>query len=546
MILLARFRIYKNPQNLAIVLVVALLTLGIFFRIVNLDKKIFWHDEVYTKLYMSGHPRQDWTTALFNGSIIEVKDLQKYVSFNPQTTLNDTLQTLVAENPHYPPLYHIIARFWVQSFGDSIAVIRSLSVVASLLIFPALYWLCWELFKSPIIGGTALAIMAVSPFFVLYAQEARDYTLWTVFILLTSGALLRAIRLENKSNHFQKKNNYFWGIYGILTALSLYTSLLTVPVITALVIYLILIEKFRLTRIVIFSGIALLGAIVAFLPWLLILIANYPVFSESISWTSRFKIPLLDLVKYFSLNLSRVFFDFGWEFEQALTYLVVLLALVLVGYSFYWLCSTTSRRIRYFILSLTVVPASFFLVPDLLEGGVRSIVARYLMPTFLGFILAVSYLLATKVVQPIICQVPLPRIWPVLAVFLLSASIASCVINSQKQAVWTQGISYSIPQVAQAVNQSTFPLLVGNQISYNPGNIFALSYLLKPKVKLQLLSPEKDYTTYTIPKGFSDVFFLNPPDNLREKLEEEPGIKIEWVLGDLHLWLWKAKMLDKQ
>jgi uncharacterized membrane protein len=170
-------------------------------------------------------------------------------------------------------------------------------------------------------------------------------------------------------------------------------------------------------------------------------------------------------------------------------------------------------------------------------------VARYLIPTFLGLILAVSYLLATKVVQPLIFQVSIPRIWPLLAAILLSFSLISCLVNAQKQAVWSKGISYSLPQVAQVVNQAPSPLLVGNQVSYHPGNLFALSYLLKPSVKLQLLPEDK---SYTIPGGFRDVFFLSPSDNLREKLAEEQGIKLEWVLGDLHLWLWKAKIPNRQ
>lgn len=43
-----------------------------------------------------------------------------------------------------------------------------------------------------------MALIAVSPFHVLYAQEAREYSLWTVTILLSSAALLRAMRVKTK------------------------------------------------------------------------------------------------------------------------------------------------------------------------------------------------------------------------------------------------------------------------------------------------------------------------------------------------------------
>ena len=34
---------------------VVLLVLGIFFRFVNIDRKIYWHDEAYTSLRVAGY-----------------------------------------------------------------------------------------------------------------------------------------------------------------------------------------------------------------------------------------------------------------------------------------------------------------------------------------------------------------------------------------------------------------------------------------------------------------------------------------------------------
>lgn len=194
--------------------IIVLLLLGIFFRFVNLDRKVYWHDETFTSIWISGYRPQEIIDQAFNGQVIDSKDLQKYQYPNPERTLIDTLKNLATEDPQHPPLYYLITRLWVQGFGNSVAVTRSVSAVISLLAFPCIYWLCLELFESPLVGWIAIALISVSPFHILYAQEAREYSLWIVTILLSCAALLRAIRLKTKLS---------WVIYAVTLVLGLYT-----------------------------------------------------------------------------------------------------------------------------------------------------------------------------------------------------------------------------------------------------------------------------------------------------------------------------------
>ncbi|NJP21290.1 MAG: phospholipid carrier-dependent glycosyltransferase [Hydrococcus sp. CRU_1_1] len=103
---------------------------------------------------------------------------------NRDRNLGDTLK-IIAEDVH-PPLYYLMTRFWVQWFGNSVAVIRSLAAIFSILTLPLMYWLCLELFKSPLTGWVATALMPVSPFHVLYAQESRQYSFLTLVIVFAS------------------------------------------------------------------------------------------------------------------------------------------------------------------------------------------------------------------------------------------------------------------------------------------------------------------------------------------------------------------------
>ena len=150
-----------------------LLVVGVFFRFVNLDRKVYWFDETITSLRISGYTESEIVKQVCNGREIGVEDLQRYRHPAQGKTLADTVTSLAVEDSQHPPLYYVIARIWIQWFGDSVAATRSLSAVISLLAFPCIYWLCLELFNSSLTGWVAVALIAVSPFHVLYAQEAR-------------------------------------------------------------------------------------------------------------------------------------------------------------------------------------------------------------------------------------------------------------------------------------------------------------------------------------------------------------------------------------
>src|SRR3712207_464759 len=106
------------PPKWSRFLIVILLILGIFFRFVNLERKVYWHDEVYTSLRLSGYTEAELVQQVVNGREIGVEDLQKYQRVNSEKRLIDTVKGLAVEEPQLPPLYYVLARFWVQWFGN--------------------------------------------------------------------------------------------------------------------------------------------------------------------------------------------------------------------------------------------------------------------------------------------------------------------------------------------------------------------------------------------------------------------------------------------
>jgi hypothetical protein len=119
-------------------------------------------------------------------------------------------------------------------------------------------------------------------------------------------------------------------------------------------------------------------------------------------------------------------------------------------------------------------------------------------------------------------------------------AMATNIRHARQQAPWTKSLSISLPEVAQIINQSDNPLLVGNQERHHPGNLFALANILKPEVKLQLV-PIAQESTWTLPAHQGAVYLYSPTDQFRHALEKNNQVKTRLVFEDLFLQLWKVE-----
>lgn len=513
---------HKKYINWLNIVILTVIILGIWFRLLNIEKKVYWHDEVYTSLRISGYQNTEVYQQIFDGQIITNEALQKYQQVNSEKDLADVVSNLAAGEAQLPPLYFILTRFWTQLFGNSIAVTRSLSVLFGLLVLPCLYWLCLELFNSSLISSIAVALVAVSPFHVLYAQEARPYSLWTMTILMSSAALLRAKRLNtNKS----------WTLYTVTLITGLYSFLLTGLVAIGQGIYIAIVEHFRFSKIVINYLLASLISLILFLPWIVVVILNFQSTNTVTGWTSQ-KMAIANLVTIWIANYSRLFFDVNFDSNSPLIYLVIpIISLsVLIAYSVFFLFRTTPTKVWLFLLILGGLSALAFMLPDLIIGGRRSSISRYLIPSYLSIEIAVAYLLATKITV----NINLPqKIWSVIITTVFTAGVVSCVVSSQADTWWTKKNSHHHPQAARIINQTPHPLLVSSSFRANLGEILSFSHLLDPKVRFQLVV---EPNIPEIPDGFSDVFLFNPSKALRTAIEEEQKYKLAPAYQPDRLW----------
>ncbi|MBD0343957.1 MAG: glycosyltransferase family 39 protein [Coleofasciculus sp. Co-bin14] len=572
----------SRQTNWLQILIVVLLILGVFFRFANLDYKVYWHDEVYTSIRAAGYTRQEIDRELFQNRIIPAKELQKFQRLKPGSTTTDTISSLATEDPQHPPLYFLMARFWMQLFGSSLTASRSLPALLSLLGLPLMYGLGLELFGSRLVAILATTLLALSPFDILFAQTARQYSLLTVTVIGSNFLLLRALRLQTWQN---------WVLYSFCSAVGLYTHPifgLTLIAQGAYVLVLSLPFSFLsswsksllphpsplLTKAPVAKGrklvppllrgvrgvlqalsfpkseilklnnfwrlsdqfwyylLATIGTLFLYSPWLIVITSNYQRLSATTNWT-KVSPGRLHLIKLWILNFTSLFLDLDFGLESIWSYLLRLPVFILIVVAIYTVCRQTTRTIGLFILTAIFVPFLILALPDVLFGGKRSTISRYLMSCYPGVQLVVAYLLANKLLLE-------QWLWRGVAVVLITGSIASCTVSGFSDIWWSKGLSYFNAEVARIINrdemnaiQANPPLVlsdIGDDFT-NTGDLISLSYLLHDNVQLLLLNNPPNLE---ILPSYSKSFVFRPSKQLCQALEDKQvSLEQASILGRL-------------
>lgn len=106
----------------------------------------------------------------------------------------DVLLEVPTQDPH-PPLYYLLLKLWTSLAGASEAGFRSLSLLADLGSIALVYGVAGRLYDRRV-GLLAALLVAISPFYVWYAREARMYALLTFFALASFYSLIAIIEKE--------------------------------------------------------------------------------------------------------------------------------------------------------------------------------------------------------------------------------------------------------------------------------------------------------------------------------------------------------------
>ncbi|UNU22877.1 glycosyltransferase family 39 protein [Microcoleus vaginatus] len=504
----------KNSRWLMNLLAIGIL-LGIGFRFFELDRKLYWHDEAYTSIRAAGFTRQEIDDELFQNRIVPAPELQKYQRIKPGSTEADTISSLALEDPQHPPLYFLMARWWMQEFGSSLTASRSLPALLSLLSLPLMYVLAQELFASNLAALLATALLALSPFDILFAQTARQYSLLTATVIGSSWLLLRAVRLRGWQD---------WVFYSLAIVFGFYTHpffcLTLIGHGVFIISYWLFVTKTKLPGHVTNSQffLAVTAALILYIPWIYVLATNLERASSTTDWT-RVSPGWLYLVKLWTLSFTALFFDFDFGFDNILTYLLRLPFLLLIAAAIYKICRPASTSTWLFILTSIFVPFLILALPDLILGGKRSAVSRYLISCFPGVQLAVAYLLASNVKTQ-------QRFWQVILALVFTASVASCTVSAFSDTWWSKDLSYFNAEVAKIINKEAIAnrsikdtIVIsdrGNDFT-NMGDLLSLSYLLDKDVRLMLMSQSPEIEMLN---KYSAPLVFRPSEKLRSALKQ--------------------------
>ena len=495
--------------------------LGIGFRFFFLENKTFWADETCTLLRISGFFETDFLKQLSYDQIINASALRQFQVPNAQNGITGTLKGLATEEPQLSPLYFLLLHPWMQWLGSSVAVIRTLTAIATVLLFPALYWLGLELFQAALPTWVAIGLVAVSPLQIGFAHEARPYAFWLVTFVLANAAFLRAMRLNTSRS---------WLIYTLTIPLNIYTYLLTGLLFVAHTLYVLWHERFRFSRLTRNYGLSLVVGMVLSAGWLLVVFYNLisiPQLKgahETISFLAIIRRVVLGGIRniFFDLNNEQVpdVQMFGIDPSPPLS--LILFAFFLYFSYIFWKYAPRKSSV------LMVILIGVSLLPLILSGRY---LPRYLITTYLLVQLVFAYGLSNRVHFALRQRQQL--FWRVVLAGFFSLSIFACVISVQKQTAWIKH-GFREVEIARFINQYPNTLVVTDASTCV---VLMLTNYLEPSVQLQAEPVcgicTADAATFKrpdrlpeIPANFANVFLYAPSPKLLEGLSKNHTVTL--------------------
>jgi uncharacterized membrane protein len=488
-------------------------------RLIGLDHLPVWHDEVFTLVRVFGYPAELWET-LFSGRLLTPDEILAFQRPDPAKDWGDTLQAL-AEHPEHAPLYYLLGRGTAMLPLDPVTALRGTSALLGLLLPPAAFWLMRELFGRGPVPWVAAVLLAVSPLHLLYAQEARQYALWTLMVLASSAALVRALHRCRARD---------WWLYGALVTLGLYSHLLFALMLVVQGAYVWLRSAAvsgrwrRPTGLPVRSWLMAVGvALALFSPWLMVMIGGFGDAVAHTQWMDR-AIGVQRNLLAWGGHLTRSFFDVS-PAQEAPTITLVLLIPIVLGLLVYPV--RAPRPAMWLLPMIAVAYLGVVLGPDLVLGGSRSLHVRYGLPA----VIALQLMLA-RVIGEALSRTGTSRAIGASALALaVLLGLSSQWRILQADTWWTKHFSAENVEVARLVNALERPLVAVSPSGVAVGELVSLAYHLDDRVRIW--GHETDGEPVALPAGFDGLLLLLPSGELLDAVP--PGMVPEPVEGT---WQW--------
>lgn len=485
------------------VLIAVVIATGIFLRFFNLEIQDYWHDEAITSLHIAGHTKIDGKWFLY----AQPRQFAELITYC-EPLKNDFARVWFCwgdEQPEKAPLFYILEYFWACAFGNAVFTMRLLPAILSLLQLPAYFWFGIELFGSRTAAWLMTALIAVSPTAILWAQEAREYGLYTALIAFSCTAFLKVMKTPSKQN---------WLLYGGILIVSLYTSFLTAFVVAAQLAFLILKRKYdQLATFAKWN----LAAMFLLTPWVLVNVPHITAGYEPLYWMAKCKDRGLWLTGLLGGGWMPLFYPGHYALhiysDQKMT-----LGLGAFFYSLYQVFRLRSYPGPLFLLLLLLVTSFPFVGTDLLLDGIRALILKYMTHIHVVLIASVAFAFALHTDWKGIWYRQLLWWFVLISFFLISIDSSLSITTTHTSFLKRLTYGQNLRPIADELNRHSpggNPATIITEISPNNQiQMFALSRIVKPEVKVILV---EKFTLKSIPSEHGALYLFNPqPDFVRE------------------------------
>ncbi|MEQ9234650.1 glycosyltransferase family 39 protein [Coleofasciculus sp. E2-BRE-01] len=175
-------------------LLVLWIALGAILRLSRLVSPPPWTDECATMVFSLGNSFQTVPLNQWISSDVLLYPLHPVADSDISSVVNHLRQ----ESTH-PPIYFVLTHLWIKVFPTDDGLVslwgaRSLSALLGIAAIPSLFGLGYLAFGSRLVGQIAAAMMAVSPYGIFLAQDARHYTLAILLVIASISCLVVAIQ----------------------------------------------------------------------------------------------------------------------------------------------------------------------------------------------------------------------------------------------------------------------------------------------------------------------------------------------------------------
>jgi uncharacterized membrane protein len=510
----------EHPLALAFVLFAVMFCC---LRFARPQQKLYWVDEVATSEHITPGIADQIESGLVSGDIKNIKQVASLMEFSKPTTLRGTVVDLVASDPHHTPPYYLLLNLWSRLFGLEPGKLRLLSAVFSLAAVAALYWFALELFQSHLIAATSIWLYGLSPFELIYAQQAREYSLWILLTILSSASLACAARRPRFTS---------WLLYFLFTCTMLWTHLLSIWIVIAHSAFMAIHFR-RNKKVLIWFGLVAALSLLSLAPWLIMVITQ-PSELNDFGGIDRPVAPSL-YIETFLLNVSRTVLDVDLPSYEHLPYfqwrliLPIAATLVLITSCVWLFVRRATSELRTLICLLGVCTVLPLVLADVVAGGRRALLPRYASPTWISLDLILAFSIANA-----LCTQKYLNRWAGRAAMVL---IFSCGLYSQwlffsRTTWWTTRPPDLAKSAVFLARNPNVPLGV-DLSSVNTGQLISLAYFLHERPVI----PIKDQS---FPMYSGEAFVYRPSEELIRNIEESRRFLTRQETG----YLWRLAPLE--